>query len=169
MSVWDHICGGFTTSAQCPECVAEDRAAHESTRRLGLYLDQARSMPDDCEACDTRNWPSELRDPGNGTTLVAWYHCRGCGKWYRCSWARECVFGPAKPVTPSRSKQAIPRSLVKQVMERDAYRCQQPGCGTYLDLTVDHVHPESLGGPTELANLQTLCRSHNSSKAAKVP
>lgn len=69
---------------------------------------------------------------------------------------------------PLPEKRPMPRWLAKQVMERDAYRCQQPGCATWIDLTVDHVIPESLGGPTALENLQTLCRPHNSSKGARV-
>lgn len=42
------------------------------------------------------------------------------------------------------------------------YRCAY--CDTHIDLTVDHIQPESLGGETKERNLQTLCRSCNSSK-----
>jgi 5-methylcytosine-specific restriction endonuclease McrA len=76
----------------------------------------------------------------------------------------------ATPKAPSvrvaKRKQKIPAELRRAVFERDAYRCRE--CGTHLDLTVDHIYPESLGGPTTLENLQTLCRPHNSSKAVKV-
>jgi hypothetical protein len=63
-------------------------------------------------------------------------------------------------------KRPIPRSLRKLVFERDAYRCRH--CDGYVDLCCDHVIPESKGGPTTLDNLQTLCRSCNSRKGAKV-
>lgn len=63
-------------------------------------------------------------------------------------------------------KQAVPRRLAKQVFERDAYRCVT--CGTHIDLTCDHIVPESKGGPTTLENLQTMCRPCNSKKGARL-
>ena len=39
-------------------------------------------------------------------------------------------------------------------------------CPATTDLTVDHRIPRHLGGTAELSNLQVLCRSCNSSKAA---
>ena len=59
-------------------------------------------------------------------------------------------------------KKVIGQMLRTQVFERDEYRCVH--CGTHLDLTVDHIHPESKGGTLDFSNLQTLCRSCNSSK-----
>lgn len=42
--------------------------------------------------------------------------------------------------------------------------CSVPGCGN-TELTVDHIVPLVNGGaPFDLANLQVLCRSHNSAK-----
>lgn len=49
--------------------------------------------------------------------------------------------------------------------EHGRYKCD--GCpNTFLpeELTVDHIKPWSLGGPTELSNAQLLCRPCNSSK-----
>jgi hypothetical protein len=82
--------------------------------------------------------------------------------------ARASISGAPWPPPSPPKKQAIPHWLAKQVMERDAYRCQEPGCGSWHDLTVDHIIPESHGGPTTLDNLQTLCRPHNSSKGARI-
>lgn len=62
------------------------------------------------------------------------------------------------------SKARIPQLLRTQVFERDLYRCVQ--CATHLNLTVDHIEPESKGGTLELDNLQTLCRSCNSKKGS---
>lgn len=59
-------------------------------------------------------------------------------------------------------KATISRRLSKEVMERDAYRCVT--CGTHVDLSCDHIIPESKGGPTSLGNLQTMCRPCNSRK-----
>lgn len=70
---------------------------------------------------------------------------------------------PSRTDTPSRpSKKRISRNLAKQVFERDAYRCVR--CGSHIDLTCDHVIPESKGGPTTFENLQTMCRPCNCRK-----
>ncbi len=63
-------------------------------------------------------------------------------------------------------KSKISQTLRTSVFERDAYRCVK--CGSYKDLTCDHIYPESLGGKTTKENLQTLCRSCNSKKGTKV-
>jgi len=47
------------------------------------------------------------------------------------------------------------------------HRCAFPGCEEIHDLTVDHIRPLSRGGDDGLANLQFLCRSHNSAKGDK--
>ena len=65
------------------------------------------------------------------------------------------------PAAP-RIKAKIPHRLAKAVFERDAYRCIR--CGSHVDLTCDHTIPESKGGPTELGNLRTMCRTCNSRK-----
>lgn len=66
---------------------------------------------------------------------------------------------------PKPTKAVIGQALRTQVFERDEYRCRH--CDTHLDLTADHVIPESAGGPTTLANLRTLCRSCNSKKGTR--
>lgn len=57
------------------------------------------------------------------------------------------------------------------VMERDNFACK--ACGrTYrkdgVKLHVDHIHPVSKGGKTEMSNLQTLCQDCNLGKSAKI-
>lgn len=52
------------------------------------------------------------------------------------------------------------------VYDRDGRKCLH--CGTSEALSLDHIHPYSLGGSDEAANLQTLCRPCNSRKGAKV-
>jgi len=52
------------------------------------------------------------------------------------------------------------------VWRRDGFRCVK--CGSDSDLSVDHIHPRSKGGSDDKDNLRTLCRSCNSSKAAKI-
>lgn len=57
---------------------------------------------------------------------------------------------------------AIPAEIRAEVFERDGRRCVK--CGTVEDLTLDHVHPWSLGGADTADNLRVLCRSCNSRK-----
>lgn len=88
--------------------------------------------------------------------------------WEEGEWI-EPATQPTGPASGARyAKAPIPQSLRVQVFERDGYRCQTPGCGSWKDLQVDHIHPESLGGPTTLGNLQTLCRPCNGRKGTKL-
>lgn len=65
-----------------------------------------------------------------------------------------------------KTKKKIGAKLRTQVYERDGYRCVK--CSTHLNLTCDHIHPESLGGETSLSNLQTMCKSCNSKKGVSI-
>lgn len=77
----------------------------------------------------------------------------------------EAEFYSSRDRAPQKKK--IRSTLRTAVFERDAYRCRS--CNGHKDLSCDHIHPESQGGETTLENLQTLCRSCNSRKGAKVP
>ncbi len=48
------------------------------------------------------------------------------------------------------------------------YKCAFSGCEEIRDLTVDHIRPLSRGGDDGVANLQFLCRSHNSAKGDRL-
>lgn len=75
---------------------------------------------------------------------------------------------PDEPPRPGRRRKArIPAALRAQVYERDGHACID--CGATTDLTCDHIHPESAGGPTTLDNLATRCRSCNSRKGTRLP
>lgn len=60
----------------------------------------------------------------------------------------------------------IPQETRIAVYERDGNKCST--CGTTENLSLDHIHPWSLGGPDTIDNLQTLCRGCNSKKGARV-
>lgn len=68
-----------------------------------------------------------------------------------------------RPTTPKKAR--IGDDLRWDVWERDDFTCQH--CGRRRHLTIDHVIPESAGGATEFANLQTLCKSCNSKKGTR--
>lgn len=52
-----------------------------------------------------------------------------------------------------------------QVYDRDGWVCRI--CGDWYPLTLDHIIPQSLGGPSTIDNLQTLCNSCNARKGAR--
>lgn len=65
-----------------------------------------------------------------------------------------------------RHREPIDASLRLAVLERDGNKCVQ--CGTVDDLCMDHIWPWSRGGLDTYENLQTLCRSCNSRKGARI-
>lgn len=52
------------------------------------------------------------------------------------------------------------------IYKRDGNKCQY--CGAIKDLTIDHIHPRSLGGQDTWENLVTACSSCNSKKGGKL-
>ena len=52
----------------------------------------------------------------------------------------------------------------ESIKERDGYRCVY--CGSSEHLTIDHVRPQSMGGPTTAANCVTACRACNQLKGS---
>ncbi|WP_430149172.1 HNH endonuclease [Paenibacillus cisolokensis] len=78
------------------------------------------------------------------------------------------MFQRHKPANPAvKSKKSIPSKLRKEVFERDRYRCRY--CGSHKDLVIDHILPESRGGPTTRENLATACKVCNTYKGARTP
>lgn len=52
------------------------------------------------------------------------------------------------------------------IFKRDGNKCLR--CGNVNSLTIDHIIPISKDGLNKISNLQTLCRSCNSSKGTKI-
>ena len=59
----------------------------------------------------------------------------------------------------------VTNEIREHIHDRDQFRCLC--CGAKNNLTIDHIVPISKGGKTAPENLQTLCRSCNSSKQQK--
>ncbi len=62
----------------------------------------------------------------------------------------------------SRHPYDVSKELRQAVFDRDGGRCLK--CGTNEGLSLDHIKPLADGGTNEECNLQTLCKSCNSSK-----
>ena len=63
------------------------------------------------------------------------------------------------------NKARIPLNLCRRIIERDGYYCVY--CDEDLrdaEIHMDHVIPESKGGPTSYDNLQVTCRKCNLAK-----
>jgi hypothetical protein len=75
---------------------------------------------------------------------------------------RDAGLPDEPPLKSAPNRRRISYALRTEVYERDLYRCVK--CGTHRDLSLDHILPWSKGGADTAANLQTLCRSCNSSK-----
>lgn len=57
------------------------------------------------------------------------------------------------------------KNIREFIFKRDKYKCLK--CEKETDLTIDHINPIKLKGVNKISNLQTLCRSCNSSKSDK--
>lgn len=104
----------------------------------GMWHDRGDECPNCAERIANRGWPHH----DDGYVIHDWWK-------YDAPW---------RPV--------IPQWIREAVYKRDGGRCVV--CGTTVDLTLDHIIPWSLGGPDTEENLQVMCRSHNSSKGARV-
>ena len=71
-----------------------------------------------------------------------------------------------------RGARDIPLSLRYKVLVRDHFRCaicgRSPAKDIGVTLHVDHIHPWSKGGPTEIENLRVLCSDCNLGKGDKI-
>ncbi len=58
-----------------------------------------------------------------------------------------------------RNTTTIPPRVRREVLARDKYTCQAPGCGRTRFLEVHHMKPRNHGGGNQAENLVTLCAS----------
>lgn len=70
------------------------------------------------------------------------------------------------PRKVARRRESIPRSVQREVWQRDGGRCVE--CGTKEFLCFDHIVPFSRGGSNTVRNLQILCEKCNLSKGNRI-
>jgi hypothetical protein len=46
---------------------------------------------------------------------------------------------------------------VREIIERDGFKCTRPGCSNRSCLTASHIDPRSLGGSDDPSNMHTAC------------
>jgi hypothetical protein len=61
----------------------------------------------------------------------------------------------------------VGKTLREAVFERDGHQCVR--CGSNDKLQVDHILPQSCGGPHIMENLRTLCRGCNAGRPVQGP
>ncbi len=75
---------------------------------------------------------------------------------------RSCgEFGHRHGCDVGRQSQIIPRRTRRALSRRDHQMCRFPGCGQTSWLHGHHIVPWEAGGPTDLANLVSLCGFHH--------
>ncbi len=120
-----------------------------------------RYLPGD--KCDVESLCDSLVDAG----LV---HLYGDGFAYIPSFVRHQHINPRESVSTLPIPEDYPASLPKKVtgtvrsdvFERDGHACVR--CGATEKLTLDHILPQSTGGPHIHENLRVMCRSCNSAR-----
>lgn len=65
-------------------------------------------------------------------------------------------WSPDHPTGPARG------AIRSAILERDGHRCVR--CGATETLEIDHILPQSLGGPTIADNLRALCKTCNAGR-----
>ncbi|MFA9433022.1 HNH endonuclease [Egicoccus sp. AB-alg2] len=72
------------------------------------------------------------------------------------------ITGPDhQPLDLGRRRRALSSALRRAILLRDHHRCRFPGCTTTRNLHVHHIRHWADGGPTDRANLITLCAHHH--------
>ena len=64
------------------------------------------------------------------------------------------------PINLGRDQRIVPRRIRRLIEHRDG-GCVVPGCGLRYSLDIHHITHWEHGGPTDSANLVTLCRRHH--------
>lgn len=142
-----HLANG-TANGSCIQCLRDKYTAHFAREDYAEWALWERMVEDEVTWL-LRRVKDLARQRHNGDE---WYYFAGHPEMTR-------------PPTPKRGKRTIAGKQRTRILERDQYRCRT--CGSWHDLTIDHILPESRGGSDDDDNLQALCRPCNLSKGAR--
>ncbi len=107
---------------------------------------------------------SDVKKPA---TAVAELVKRGLWHETETGWVISCDWDmPRHRYITEPWRPRIPAELRCAVYDRDSWLCLH--CESGQDLSLDHIHPFSVGGQDTMENLQTLCRLCNSRKGARI-
>lgn len=79
---------------------------------------------------------------------------------------KRCLQSQATKPTSYKSRCKITKRRRREVYERDGHCCLK--CGSYDNLTIDHIVPVTKGGLKRKFNLQTLCAKCNNEKGESI-
>lgn len=130
---------------------------------IATYCDRSRDRPEVLTAEDLAPHPTRVLNQLRKQGLL-FEDSRTPGEHHLAQWVWDVEIFRRGP--HAKQRQAIPTEVRRAVYERDGYQCLH--CGTTENLSLDHIHPWSLGGSDDPENLQTLCRPCNSRKGARV-
>jgi len=95
------------------------------------------------------------------------YQCQHCKeqtiqavgeRWMIAPAQAEAIACDARVLEPGqRNRAVIPPAIRREVLARDGYRCQSPGCRHTHFLELHHLKPRVEGGDNSPANLSTRC------------
>jgi predicted restriction endonuclease len=80
--------------------------------------------------------------------------------------ARPSKVQTSKPRPGNKQSRYIPVKMKKIIFTKAQSRCQYVSpngqrCNCEHQLEIDHIHPVTQGGASEIKNLRVLCRTHN--------
>lgn len=78
----------------------------------------------------------------------------------------RCLHSQKDKPRSYKSQSKITKRRRRLTYQRDGYQCLK--CGTYDNLSIDHIVPLSKGGLKKRFNLQTLCNDCNNEKGDKI-
>ncbi|MDQ3039071.1 MAG: HNH endonuclease [Pseudomonadota bacterium] len=118
---------------------------------------------EDCDInalCDELTRSGLIKLYGDGLAYVGGFH-----KHQHVNPREAASTFPAPPEWTDAGPRKVGKLLREEVLERDGHKCVR--CASTDSLQVDHILPQSCGGPHIMENLRTLCRKCNAGRSVQ--